>query len=38
MLKIKEVLRLKYDCGISEREIVRSCHTPTKPFFIFVSL
>ncbi|HEY4712548.1 MAG TPA: helix-turn-helix domain-containing protein, partial [Dehalococcoidia bacterium] len=23
--KIKEVLRLKYDCGISEREIARSC-------------
>ena len=23
--KIKEVLRLKYDCGISEREISRSC-------------
>ena len=25
MRKIKEVLRLKYDCGISEREISRSC-------------
>ena len=25
MRKIKEVLRLKYDCGISEREIARSC-------------
>ena len=23
--KIKEILRLKYDCGISEREISRSC-------------
>lgn len=23
--KIKEILRLKYDCGISEREIARSC-------------
>jgi len=23
--KIKEVLRLKYDCGVSEREISRSC-------------
>ena len=26
MRKIKEVLRLKYDCGVSEREIARSCH------------
>jgi len=25
MRKTKEVLRLKYDCGISEREIARSC-------------
>jgi len=25
MRKIKDVLRLKYDCGISEREISRSC-------------
>ena len=25
MRKVKEVLRLKYDCGISEREIARSC-------------
>jgi transposase len=25
MRKIKEVLRLKYDCGVSEREIARSC-------------
>jgi transposase len=25
MRKIKEVLRLKYDCGLSEREIARSC-------------
>jgi len=25
MRKIKEILRLKYDCGISEREISRSC-------------
>jgi transposase len=25
MRKIKEVLRLKYDCGLSEREISRSC-------------
>jgi transposase len=25
MRKIKEVLRLKYDCGISKREIARSC-------------
>src|SRR3972149_11398309 len=25
MRKIKEVLRLKYDCGISERGIARSC-------------
>ena len=25
MRKIKEVLRLKYDCGISDREISRSC-------------
>src|SRR4030067_55145 len=25
MRKIKEVLRLKYECGISEREISRSC-------------
>ena len=25
MRKIKEVLRLKYDCCISEREIARSC-------------
>ncbi len=25
MRKMKEVLRLKYDCGISEREISRSC-------------
>lgn len=25
MRKIKEILRLKYDCGISEREIARSC-------------
>jgi len=25
MRKIKEVLRLKYDCGVSEREISRSC-------------
>jgi transposase len=24
--KIKEILRLKLDCGISEREISRSCH------------
>jgi transposase len=24
--KIKEILRLKFDCGISEREIARSCH------------
>src|SRR4030042_5479241 len=24
--KIKEVLRLKYVCGLSEREIARSCH------------
>jgi transposase len=24
--KIKEILRLKLDCGISEREIARSCH------------
>lgn len=23
--KVKEVLRLKYDCGVSEREIARSC-------------
>lgn len=23
--KIKEILRLKLDCGISEREIARSC-------------
>jgi len=26
MRKIKEVLRLKYVCGLSEREIARSCH------------
>jgi len=26
MRKIKEILRLKYDCGISEREISRSCN------------
>jgi len=26
MRKTKEVLRLKYECGISEREIARSCH------------
>jgi len=25
MRKIKEILRLKFDCGISEREISRSC-------------
>jgi transposase len=25
MRKVKEVLRLKYDCGLSEREIARSC-------------
>lgn len=25
MRKIKEILRLKYECGISEREIARSC-------------
>ena len=25
MRKIKEVLRLKYDCGLSDREIARSC-------------
>ena len=25
MRKIKEILRLKYECGISEREISRSC-------------
>lgn len=25
MRKIKEILRLKYDCGLSEREITRSC-------------
>ncbi len=25
MRKIKEVLRLKYECGISERGIARSC-------------
>jgi len=25
MRKIKEVLRLKYDCGLSAREIARSC-------------
>jgi hypothetical protein len=25
MRKIKEVLRLKYECGISEREIARIC-------------
>jgi len=23
--KIKEILRLKYDCGLSERQIARSC-------------
>jgi len=25
MRKIKEILRLKYDCGLSERQIARSC-------------
>ena len=25
MRKIKEVLRLKYDCGLSDRDIARSC-------------
>jgi transposase len=25
MRKVKEVLRLKYDCGLSERQIARSC-------------
>lgn len=28
MRKIKEVLRLKYECGLSVREIARSCQVP----------